>query len=51
MAGWFLSVLFLLFMGISIAWQIFIALITFLNSFYGGAKTIWLTRLKEEVRF
>ncbi|KAG2451434.1 hypothetical protein HYH02_004032 [Chlamydomonas schloesseri] len=36
-------------MAISIAWQIFIALITFLNSFYGGAKTIWLTRLKEEV--
>ncbi|KAG2445775.1 hypothetical protein HXX76_000379 [Chlamydomonas incerta] len=48
-AGWVYSCLFLLFMGISIAWQIFIALITFLNSFYGGAKTIWLTRLKEEV--
>ena len=47
--GWEISALFVLFMLISCAWQVFIAIITFLNSFYGGAKTIWLTRLKEEV--
>ncbi|GLI58818.1 hypothetical protein VaNZ11_000581, partial [Volvox africanus] len=48
--GWEISVLFVLFMCISCAWQIFIAIITFLNNFYGpDAKKIWLTRLKEEV--
>jgi hypothetical protein len=47
--GWEISALFVLFMIISCIWQVFIAIITFLNSFYGGAKTIWLTRLKEEV--
>ncbi|GIL47273.1 hypothetical protein Vafri_4146 [Volvox africanus] len=48
--GWEISVLFVLFMCISCAWQVFIAIITFLNNFYGpDAKKIWLTRLKEEV--
>lgn len=47
--GWEISVLFALFMTISCAWQVFTAIITFLNSFYGDAKKIWLNRLKEEV--
>ncbi|GIL70462.1 hypothetical protein Vretifemale_1204 [Volvox reticuliferus] len=48
--GWEISVLFVLFMCISCAWQVFVAIITFLNNFYGpDAKKIWLTRLKEEV--
>jgi hypothetical protein len=45
--GWEISALFLLFLAISVTWQLFIGLIVFLNSLYGGAKTVWLTRLKE----
>ena len=41
--------MFIGFMLISMIWQAFIAIISFLNGLYGGAKTIWLTRLKEEV--
>lgn len=47
--GWEISALFLGFMLISIGWQVFVAIISFFNSLYGGAKTIWLSRLKDEV--
>ncbi|KAG2484206.1 hypothetical protein HYH03_016941 [Edaphochlamys debaryana] len=47
--GWEFAVLFLLFMVISIVWQIFIAAILFINSKAHSVATIWLRRLKEEV--
>ncbi|KAG2436267.1 hypothetical protein HXX76_006578 [Chlamydomonas incerta] len=49
MQGWELTALFFIFLLITLAWDLLVGILTFLNNILRGRKANWLARVKEEL--
>ena len=49
MQGWELGALFLVFLFITVTWELLVGVLTFLNNILRGRKANWLSRVKEEL--
>jgi hypothetical protein len=49
LVGLEVSILFLIFLTVSIVWECLMGVLTFLNNVFRGRKATWLTRVKEEL--
>lgn len=49
MQGWELGALFLVFLFITLSWEVLVGVLTFLNNILRGRKASWLSRVKEEL--
>lgn len=47
--GYEVSVLFLIFVGITLSWELLLGVLTFINNVVRGKRANWLDRVKEEV--
>lgn len=49
MSGYEISLLFLLFLAITLGWELVVGCLVFVNDLLGGRKSLWLERTKEEL--
>lgn len=49
LSGYEVSVLFLMFVGITVSWEALLGVLTFVNNLVRGKRASWLHRVKDEV--